>query len=69
MNANLILSTCILIFGLYGIASFLPAVGKHLFPSVYHEEKPNPLRRYAILFTGVFCSIAGFYGLFIHPLF
>ena len=69
MNANIILSTCILISGIYSVLAFFPSTGKHLFPSVYLEENGRNPRRYAILFTGIFCSIAGFYGLFIQPLF
>jgi hypothetical protein len=69
MEANTILSLCILVAGIYGVFSFFPATGKHLFPSVYLEEDGRNPRRYAILFTGFFCSLAGFYGLFIQPLF
>ena len=69
MDTNNILSTCILLAGIYGVFSFIPSAGKHLFPSVYLEEDGRNPRRYAILFTGIFCSIAGIYGLFFEPLF
>ncbi|MFT6103304.1 MAG: hypothetical protein ACJATV_001011 [Granulosicoccus sp.] len=69
MDANTILSTCILVGGIYGIFSFLPATGKHLFPSVYTEQNGHNIRRYAILFTGIFCAVAGSYGLLVQPIF
>ena len=69
MDANTILSTCIVVGGIYGILSFFPATGKHLFPSVYLEQNGHSARRYAILFTGVFCAIAGGYGLLVQPIF
>jgi hypothetical protein len=69
MDANTMLSTCILVGGIYGIFSFLPATGKHLFPSVYIEQNGHSARRYAILFTGIFCAIAGGYGLLVQPIF
>jgi hypothetical protein len=69
MDANTLLSTCILVGGIYGIFSFYPATGKHLFPSVYLEQDGRSARRYAILFTGIFCTAAGFYGLAVQPLF
>jgi hypothetical protein len=69
MDANIILSTCILVGGIYGVFSFFPTTGKHLFPSVYLEQDGRSARRYAILFTGVFCTLAGGYGLFVQPIF
>jgi hypothetical protein len=69
MDANTILSLCILVAGIYGVLCFFPSTGKHLFPSVYLEEGGRNARRYAILFTGFFCSLSGVYGLLVQPLF
>lgn len=69
MDTNLLLSCCILFAGIYGVASFFPTIGKYLFPSVYTEESGRNPRRYAILFTGAFCLIAGVYGLLVQPIF
>lgn len=62
MDANTILSLCILIAGIYGVFCFFPATGKHLFPSVYLEEDGRNPRRYAILFTGFFVALQAFMG-------
>ena len=69
MDSNTILSTLMFFAGLYGLASFFPVTGKFLFPSVYTEDDGRNPRRYAILFTGIFCSIAGAYSLLVQPVF
>lgn len=69
MDSNLILSVAVFMAGIYGVLSFYPSAGRYLFPSVYTDESGNTARRYAILFTGLFCSLVGTYSLFFEPLF
>jgi hypothetical protein len=63
MDVNPIVSTLIIMSGIYSCLCFFPKTGKVLFPILYAADDTQQQRR-SLLITGFFIIVFGFYTFF-----